>query len=80
MIFLNLDTLDKASKLVKTCENYDVDFDVLYGRYTIDGKSVLGVSSLIGHIIKIVPNTNDSLLMNYIIKDLENIGAWTETN
>ena len=50
MIFLNLDSLDKASNLTKVCEKYDVDFDVLYGRYTIDGKSVLGVASLISPI------------------------------
>ena len=78
MIFLNLETLDKANKLVKICEKYDIDFDVLYGRYIIDGKSVLGVTSLIGHIIKIVPNTNDILLLEYIIKDLEEIGAWVQ--
>lgn len=78
MIFLNLDSLDKASNLTKVCEKYDVDFDVFYGRYIIDGKSVLGVASLIGHIIKIETNTNDSLLLNYIIKDLEGIGAWVE--
>ena len=78
MVFLNLDTLDKANKLVKICEKYDIDFDVLYGRYIIDGKSVLGVTSLIGHIIKIIPNTNDILLLEYIIKDLEEIGAWVQ--
>lgn len=77
MIFLSLDSLDKVSKLTKVCESYEVDFDVLYGRYTIDGKSVLGVSSLIGHIVKIVPNTDDILLLEYITKDLKEIGAWT---
>ena len=77
MVFLNLDSLDKVTNLVKVCEKYDsIDFDVVYGRYVIDGKSVLGVTSLIGHIIKIVPNTNDVLLLGYVVKDLEEIGAW----
>ena len=77
MVFLNLDSLDKVTKLVKVCEKYDsIDFDVIHGRYVINGKSVLGVSSLIGNIVKIEPNTTDSLLTTYIIKELEEIGAW----
>lgn len=77
MVFLNLDSLDKVTKLVKVCEKYDsVDFDVIHGRYVINGKSVLGVSSLIGNIVKIETNTTDSLLITYIIKELEEIGAW----
>lgn len=77
MVFLNLDSLDKVTKLVKVCEKYDsIDFDVIHGRYVINGKSVLGVSSLIGNIVKIEPNTTDSLLTTYVIKELEEIGAW----
>ena len=77
MVFLNLDSLDKVTKLVKVCEKYDsIDFDVIHGRYVINGKSVLGVSSLIGNIVKIEPNTTDSLLTTYVIKELEEIVAW----
>lgn len=78
MIFLNLDSLDKVSKLVKVCEKYDIDMDIVYGRYIINGKSVLGVSSLMGNIVKINPITDDKLLLGYIVKDLEPIGAWVQ--
>ena len=80
MILINLDSLDKVTQLTRVCEKYDIDFDITYGRYIINGKSVLGVSSLIGNIVKIVPDTNDNLMLGYIIKDLKEIGAWTETN
>ena len=79
MVLLNLDSLDKVEKLTKVCERYDVDVDIIYGRYTINGKSVLGVTSLIGNIVKIIPDTNDNLMLGYITRDLLEIGAW-ETN
>ena len=79
MVLLNLDSLDKVSKLTKVCERYDVDVDIIHGRYTINGKSVLGVSSLIGNIVKIIPDTEDNLMLGYITRDLKEIGAW-ETN
>ena len=78
MIFLNLDGLNKVEQLVKVCEKYEIYVDVVHGRYTINGKSVLGVSSLIGNIVKIVPATKDKLLLGYIVKDLESIGAWVQ--
>lgn len=79
MVLLNLDSLDKVEKLTRVCERYDVDVDIIHGRYTINGKSVLGVTSLIGNIVKIIPDTNDNLMLGYITRDLIEIGAW-ETN
>ena len=78
MIFLNLDGLNKVEQLVKVCEKYEIDIDVVHGRYTLNGKSVLGVSSLMGNIVKIIPATEDQLLLGYIIKDLKEIGAWVQ--
>ena len=78
MIFLNLDGLNKVEQLVKVCDKYEIDVDVVYGRYTLNGKSVLGVSSLMGNIVKIVPATEDKLLLGYIVKDLKEIGAWVQ--
>lgn len=79
MVFVTLDSLDKVNALVKVCERYkDVDTDIMHGRYTVDGRSVLGVSSLLGNIVKVCPNTTDECLMNSIIKDLEEIGAWDQ--
>ena len=79
MIFINLDSLDKVNYLTKVCEKYDdLDTDIMYGRYIVNGRSVLGISSLLGNIVKVCPNTNDEAIMNSIIKDLEEIGAWEQ--
>lgn len=65
MIFLNLDKLETAGKLTKICEKYSkyMGIDVTYGRYIIDGCSILGVTSLLGNIVKLKPRTDDSLLI-----------------
>ena len=68
------------NKFVNICTRYKEKtyVDVVYGRYTLDGCSVLGVSSLIGNIVKIIPSTDDALLLGYLRKDLEEIGAWVQ--
>jgi hypothetical protein len=80
MIFIKLDNLETVNKLVNVCTRYKEEayIDVIYGRYILDACSVLGVSSLMGNIVKIKPNTNDTLLLEYLRRDLEEIGAWTQ--
>ena len=78
MILINLDSLNRVTQLTRTCEKYEIDTDIIYGRYIVNGKSVLGVSSLIGNIVKIEPSTEDNLLLEYLVRDLKEIGAWTE--
>ena len=79
MIFINLDTIETVNNLAKTCDKYDkIYIDVIHGRYTVNGRSVLGVCSLMGNIVKVVPDTDDNLLITYIIRDLKEIGAWVE--
>lgn len=55
MIPFDLDSIEKAKKLVNICERYkdDFDIDVIYGRQVIDGTSILGVISLVGHVVSI---------------------------
>ena len=55
MIALNLDTPDRVQKFVDICSKYKDKFniDVEYGRYVVDASSIMGVSSLIGHIVKV---------------------------
>ena len=80
MVLINLDSLDVVTQLTRVCEKYEIDIDIVYGRYVVNGKSVLGVSSLIGNIVKVEPNTDDSLLLEYLTRDLKEIGAWVEKN
>lgn len=78
MIFIKLDNLDTVNKLVSVCNKYKdrADIDIVYGRYTLDGCSVLGVASLIGNIVKIIPVLDDGVLLDTFIVDVKEIGAW----
>lgn len=53
MIALNLDSIEKVEQFVSICDRYKQEFniDAIYGRYIVDASSLLGVSSLLGHII-----------------------------
>lgn len=79
MIFMNIDTLQTAEKLTKVCDRYrdNMCIDVEHGRYTVDGCSVLGVFSLSGNIVKVVPNTDDPDILNAFVKEIKDIGGWT---
>ena len=54
-----LDTLTKVDKLVSYSREFEEDVDVRYQRYTIDAKSVLGVSSLVGTTVNVEIITED---------------------
>ena len=79
MIFIKIDSLETVNKLVSICNEYKsrAYVDVIYGRYTVDGCSVLGVASLMGNIVRVKtnPDINDELY-----EDLKLIGAWVEKN
>lgn len=75
MISYNIDSAQSAVKLIHLCERYrhSMDIDVIYGRYVIDGCSMLGVHSLIGHTVTLEPQTDDKNLLEEFKKDLEYI-------
>lgn len=78
MYFLKIDTLDTANEISKICDKYkeNMDVDIIYGRQVIDGRSVLGVVSLLGHIVKIIPVTKDEVMINNFYHEIEKIGAY----
>lgn len=61
MLNYNLDSIQSAEKLVKLCERHcDIaDIDVNCGRHSIDGRSLMGVISLIGNFVTVNPQTDD---------------------
>ena len=79
---IKLEDLNVISKLTKICEKYhdEMYVDVLNGRYVVDGASILGVTSLLGNIVTIDPNTNDVELIGSFYKDIKEIGAWEVKN
>lgn len=75
MLSFNLDSRESAEKLIRLCEKYrdDTEIDVICGRQTVDGRSLLGVMSLIGHFVTVKPQTYDKSVMERFGEDLERI-------
>lgn len=73
MLSYNLGSMESAEKLVRLCEKYrdDTEIDVICGRQTVDGRSLLGVMSLIGHFVTVKPQTDDKKLVEQFGKELE---------
>ena len=78
MFFISLDKLETVNLLCRICEKYNeyFDVDVEYGRYIVDGASILALTSMLGHIVKIVPNTNDEKILNQYWEEVEKIGGY----
>lgn len=59
MISFYLGSHEDAERLVNLCRKYDFDIDIVHRRYIIDGKSILGIMSLVGNTIGIDLMTGD---------------------
>lgn len=75
MLSFNIDSKESAEKLIRLCEKYrdDTEVDVTCGRQTVDGRSLLGVISLIGHFVTVKPQTDDKSIVDRFGEDLERI-------
>ena len=75
MLSFNIDSKESAEKLIRLCEKYrdDTEVDVICGRQTVDGRSLLGVMSLIGHFVTVKPQTDDKSIVDRFSEDLERI-------
>ena len=71
MINCKLINFDCAQELVCVCRRYDEDIDVICGRYISDGKSTLGVASLVGNHVSIEINTEDGAVKEKFKKEME---------
>ena len=45
-ISFNTDTLAKVKSFVNEVTKFDNEFDLVYGRYVVDAKSIMGIFSL----------------------------------
>ena len=43
---ISLNSIDKVKSFVNDLAKFDVDFDLVSGRYVIDAKSIMGIFSL----------------------------------
>ena len=57
---IKLNTIDKVKDFVSRVSTFDCDVDILYGRYIIDGKSLMSIFSLdLMNSLKAVIHTDD---------------------
>ncbi len=45
-VSISLNSIDKVKSFVNDLSKFDVDFDLVSGRYVIDAKSIMGIFSL----------------------------------
>ena len=77
MLNYNLDSVQSAERLIQLCEKYrdcnGLDIDIIHGRQTVDGCSLLGVTSLIGKFVSVVPVGKDEDVTQRFAEELEKI-------
>ena len=57
---ISLNSIDKVKSFVNDLSKFDVDFDLVSGRYVIDAKSIMGIFSLdLSKPIKLQAHTDD---------------------
>ncbi len=75
---ISLNSIDKVKNFVNDISKFDVDFDLVSGRYVIDAKSIMGIFSLdLSKPIELnihADEENDvdtilKVLKNYIVED-----------
>ena len=57
---ISLNSIDKVKSFVNDLAKFDVDFDLVSGRYVIDAKSIMGIFSLdLSKPIKVEVHSDD---------------------
>lgn len=77
---IKLDTTQTCDALVRICQKYSakMDVDICYGRYLVDGCSILGVMSLMLHEVEICMSKTNEIIIKNFEKEIAGIGAWKE--
>ena len=71
---IKFDTITQVQKFVTTISGIQADFDLIHGRYIIDGKSIMGIFSLdLSHPLLLRVHTEDNMIESYIDKELKEL-------
>lgn len=75
MLSFNLNSKESAENLIRLCEKYhdSMEVDIIHGRQTVDGCSLMGVISLLGHFVTVYPRSEDNEILQKFSDDLERI-------
>lgn len=79
MISVNLDSFEKATRIVAICSKYskDIQVDVHCGHYIVDGASILGVLSCVGNWVTLQVITPNTSKYNGFIQEMSEIDGVT---
>lgn len=73
LIAFKIETFDDAQNLVNICDKYPFNIDVIHGIQTVDAKSVLGVASLLGNYVSVIPVTDDEEMLSKLENEIKPI-------
>ncbi len=73
LIAFKIETLTDAQNLVNVCDKYPFNIDVIYRQQTIDAKSFLGVTSLLGNYVSVIPATDDEEMLSKLESEIKPI-------
>ena len=73
MLAFKIETLTDAQNLVNICDKYSFNIDVIHGVQTVDAKSILGVSSLLGKFVSVIPLTDDKDILIKFEEEVKSI-------
>lgn len=73
MTAFKIETLTDAQNLVNICNKYPFNIDIIYSTQTVDGKSILGVSSLLGNYVGVIPITDNEEMLNKLESEIKPI-------
>lgn len=73
LIAFKIETLDDVQNLVNVCDKYPFNIDVIHGTQRIDAKSFLGVTSLLGNYVSVIPMTEDKDMLNKLENEIKPI-------
>ena len=73
LIAFKIDTLEDAQNLVNVCDKYSFNIDVIHGVQTVDAKSFLGVASLLGNYVSVIPITDDKEMISKLENEIKPI-------
>ena len=65
-----------VTKFVTVCGSMDFDVNVINGRQCVDGRSVIGVMEMCGHIVTIAPVTDDEIEIERFFRKIKPLGAY----
>lgn len=74
---IHISTPEYANKLCEICTPYTKEFniDIVKGRCVLDASSILGITSMLGNNVQIIPHTEDTQTIDELFNKIDKIIA-----